>query len=43
MNLNRPKSENWNYPGFCVIFIVYTVDEGSETITAEDLWVEDPA
>lgn len=35
------KSESWEYPGFCAIYLVYTVDDGTETITIEDLWVED--
>ena len=36
------KSEQWDYPGFCVIFMVYTVDVKTEMITVEDLWVADP-
>lgn len=36
------KSERWDYEGFCIIFLIYTVDEEAETITVEDMWVDDP-
>lgn len=32
------KSHAYPYPGFCVIYLVYTFDE--ETIYIEDLWTE---
>lgn len=37
------KSESWSYDGFCVIFLVYTINDASEAITIEDMWVEDVA
>lgn len=36
------KSVSWSYPGFCVISLVYTVDEPQETITVVDMWVDEP-
>ncbi len=35
------KSEEWPHPGFCIINLVYTVADGSEVVTIEDLWVDD--
>lgn len=35
------KSVSLPYPGFCVITLVYTVDEQNETITIVDMWVDE--
>ena len=35
------KSSSWSYPGFCIITLVYTLDEGNEKITIEDMWVDE--
>lgn len=36
------KSASWSHPGFCVITLVYTVDENAEVITVVDMWVDEP-
>ena len=35
------KSTSWDYLGFCVIFIVYTINNSAERIDIVDMWVDD--
>lgn len=31
------RSASWNYPGFCTIFLVYTIDNSTERINVVDM------